>query len=177
MFDRMKGSGVLAEKLEQMEPSPQLAAFLSTLTNQDLSGFDRIRVLQAHQRLASHFQARVCESMASISSLMNQIDPDPEFAYDSAAAEIGAALRLTRRAAETDLDLAIDLKERLPEVWEALAAGRIDLRRARVIVDQTSHLSGEAAREVVGRILEAAGRLTTGQLRALIRKVCVQNDP
>ena len=169
--------GTLPEKLELVEPGLQLAAFLATLTNQDLSGFDRIRVLQAHQRLASHFQARVFEDMASISELMNQLDADPQVAYESAAAEIGAALRLTRRAAESDLDLAIDLKERLPEVWEALAAGRIDLRRARVIVDQTSHLSGEAAREVVGRILEAAGRLTTGQLRALIRRVCVQSDP
>jgi hypothetical protein len=38
-------------------------------------------------------------------------------------------------------------------------------------------LSEEAAREVVERILEAATRLTTGQLGALIRKVCVQADP
>ncbi|HKY47944.1 MAG TPA: hypothetical protein VJQ79_08190, partial [Acidimicrobiia bacterium] len=93
------GLGTLPEKLELLEPGPVLAAFLATLTNQDLSGFDRIRVLQAHQRLVSHFQAQVCESMASISRLMNQIDADPEIAYESAAAEIGAALRLTRRAA------------------------------------------------------------------------------
>ncbi|HUP17111.1 MAG TPA: DUF222 domain-containing protein [Acidimicrobiia bacterium] len=160
-----------------MEPSPVLAAFLSTLTDESLSGFDRIRVMQAHQRLASHFQARVLEDVASISDLMNQIDVDPEVAHDSAAAEIGAALHLTRRAADSDLALAIDLKERLPEVWEALAAGRIDLRRARVIVHGTAHLSETATREVVDRILEAATRLTTGQLGALIRKVCVQADP
>jgi hypothetical protein len=86
-------------------------------------------------------------------------------------------LRLTRRAADTDLALAIDLTGRLPEVWETLAAGKIDLRRARVIVYETSHLSETAAREVVGRVLEAATRLTTGQLKALIRRVCVQNDP
>jgi hypothetical protein len=46
-----------------------------------------------------------------------------------------------------------------------------------VIVHETSHLSEEAAREVVERILEAATRMTTGQLGALIRKVCVQADP
>jgi hypothetical protein len=62
-------------------------------------------------------------------------------------------------------------------VWEALASGRIDLRRARVIVSGTAHLSEEAAREVVGRVIEAATRLTTGQLGALIRRVCVQADP
>lgn len=177
MFDLGKGSGVLPAKLEQMEPSPMLAAFLSTLTDESLSGFDRIRVMRAHQRLASHFQARVLEDMASISDLMNELDADPEVAHDSTAAEIGAALRLTRRAADSDLALAVDLKERLPKVWKALAAGRIDLRRARVIVHGTSHLSVGAAREVVGRILEAATNLTTGQLGALIRRVCVQADP
>jgi hypothetical protein len=105
------------------------------------------------------------------------LEADPEIAHDAAAAEIGATLRLTRRAADFDLALAVDLKERLPEVWEALAAGRIDLRRARVIVSGTAHLSEEAAREVVGRVIEAATRLTTGQLGALIRRVCVQADP
>ena len=163
--------------LEGMEPSPVLAAFLSTLSDEPLSGFDRIRVLQAHQRMVSFFQARVFEDIASISELMNELEADPEIAHDAAAAEIGAALRLTRRAAKSDLDLAIDLKERLPEVRDALAAGRIDLRRVRVIVEGTAHLAETATREVVDRILEAAGRLTTGQLKALIRKVCVQADP
>jgi hypothetical protein len=105
------------------------------------------------------------------------LEADPEIAHDGAAAEIGAALRLTRRAADSDLALALDLKDRLPEVWEALASGRIDLRKARVIVQGTAHLSEDAARTVVGRVLEAATRLTTGQLGALIRKVCVQADP
>ena len=174
MFDSV---GVLPKGMEKMDPSPSLAAFLSSLEDECLNGFDRVRVLQSYQRLASFFQAQVFEAMASISELMDQLEADPEVAHDAAAAEIGAALRLTRRAADFDLALALDLKERLPEVWEALASGRIDLRRARVIVSGTAHLSEDAAREVVGRILEAAARLTTGQLNALIRRVCVQADP
>ena len=174
MFD---AGGVLPKWLEEMEPTPALAAFLSSLEDECLTGFDRIRVLKTHQRLASFFQAQVLEDMAAVSQLMNQLEADPEIAHDSAAAEVGAALHLTRRAADSDLALAVDLKERLPRVWEALAAGRIDLRRARVIVSGTAHLSVEAAREVAGRILEAAARLTTGQLGALLRRVCVQADP
>jgi hypothetical protein len=119
MFDQSVG---LPKGLEAMEPTPALAAFLSTLSDVDLSGYNRVRVLQSYQRLASFFQAQVLEAMASISELMSEMDPDPEIAHDSAAAEIGAALRLTRRAADIDLALAVDLKERLPEVWEALAA-------------------------------------------------------
>ena len=174
MFDQ---SGGLPKWLEEMEPGPVLAAFLSSFADESMSGFDRVRVLQSYQRMVSFFQARVLAEMASISRLMTELEHDPEIAHDAAAAEIGAALRLTRRAAESDLDLAVDLKERLPEVWEALAAGRIDLRRVRVVVEGTAHLSDSATREVVGRILEAATRLTTGQLKALIRKVCVQADP
>jgi hypothetical protein len=168
---------VLAGTLEQMEPSPASAHFLSTVDNPSLSGFDQVRVLQSYQRIVSFFQARLLETMASISQLMGELEADPEIAHDSAAAEIGAALRLTRRAAESDLALAVALKERLPQVGEALASGIIDLRRVRVIVEGTAHLSEAATRVVVDRILEAAGRLTTGQLRTLIRRVCVQADP
>lgn len=174
MFD---AGGALPLGLDGMEPSPALAAFLSSVEDVSLSGFDRIRVLKAYQRLVSFFQAQVFEGMASISDLMGELEADPEIANQSAAAEVGAALRLTRRAADSDLALAVDLKERLPEVWEALAAGQIDLRRARVIVHGTSHLSEAAARVVVGRVIEAAARLTTGQLNALLRRVCVQSDP
>jgi hypothetical protein len=163
--------------MDTLEPGLLLAVMLTSVEYEHLSGYDQIVVLKARQRMASFFQAQVCESMASISQLMNQLEGDPEVAHDSAAAEIGVALRLTRRAADSDLALAVDLKDRLPEVWKALAAGKIDLRRARVIVSGTAHLSEESAREVAGRILEAATRLTTGQLGALIRRVCVQADP
>ena len=169
--------GALPAGIDTLEPGPGLALLVSSVETESLSGFDRIVVLKARQRMVSFFQAQVCESMASLSAMMKQLEPDPQIAHESASAEIGAALRLTRRTAESDLALAVDLKERLPAVWEALAAGKIDLRRARVIVSGTSHLSETAAREVVARILEAATRLTTGQLRALIRKVCVQSDP
>ena len=164
-------------KWEQMEPGPMLAAFVFTLGDVRLSGSDRIVVLKAYQRLVSFFQAQAFEVMASISDLMNETDEDPEIAFESAAVEIGAALCLTRRASEFDLALALDLTQRLPKVWEALAAGVIDLRRARVIVSGTAHLSEETAREVVELIIEPATRLTTGQLNALIRRVCVQADP
>ena len=178
MLERMFDSvGVLPKDFEGMGPLPALAAFLSTLSDVSLSGHDRIRVLKTHQRLASFFQAQVFEDMAAISQLMTESEADPEIAADAAAAEIGAALQLTRRAADFDLALAVDLKERLPQVWEALAAGKIDLRRVRVIVQGTAHLSEVTARDLVDRVLDAAARLTTGQLNALIRRVCVQADP
>jgi hypothetical protein len=138
----MMGVGVVTvpEGLDQMEPGPVLAAFLSTVSGEELSGYDRVIVLGACQRMASYFQAQIYEQMAQISDLTSRIEPDLEVATESAAAEIRAALRLTRRAADTEPSLAVDLWRRLPRVWEALAAGDIDLRRARVIVYGTGHL-------------------------------------
>ena len=121
---REYGVGALPAGMDKLEPGLILAAMVTTVEDQNLSGFDRIVVLKARQRMVSFFQAQVCESMASISQLMDQLEADPQVAHDSAAAEIGAALRLTRRAADSDLALAVDLRERLPEVWERWQRGR-----------------------------------------------------
>ena len=45
-YVRCLGCGVaLPKRLEQMEPDPVLALFLSTVDLKSLSGFDRVRVL------------------------------------------------------------------------------------------------------------------------------------
>jgi hypothetical protein len=98
-------------------------------------------------------------------------------AEESAALEIQTALRLTRRTAETELGLAQELKHRLPSVREALANGDIDVRRARTVSYGTCHLSDTVAGEVVDRVIDRVPQLTTGQLRALIRKLCFEVDP
>jgi hypothetical protein len=104
-------------------------------------------------------------------------DDDPALAMEGAVAEVRAALSLTRRAAESDLDLAWSLWERLPEVLDALRQGRIDLRRAWVVVAGTTHLDTPEARAVAAEALAKAEGRTTGQLKALIRRLCIEVDP
>jgi hypothetical protein len=65
----------------------------------------------------------------------------------------------------------------VPVVWEALSAGLIDLRRARVLVSGTSHLPVETARQVLERVIDRACRLTTGQIGAVLRRLAVEADP
>jgi hypothetical protein len=72
---------------------------------------------------------------------------------------------------------AFDLRERLPMVWEMLDEGLVDLARARVIANGTGHLGWGEARQVVDVIADRASRLTTGQLAAWIRRLCVESDP
>jgi hypothetical protein len=97
--------------------------------------------------------------------------------HEAASAEIRAALNLTARTAEAELNMARHMVGRLPRVWEALLAGDIDLRRAKTIVHGTVHLSEETARRVTDEIIEEAPRLTSGQVHARVHKLCVQADP
>ena len=164
--------------LDDMEPGLFLAAILSSVEVDDLSGYDRVVVLRAHQKMINHHQARLYEAMASVGDHCADIfDGDVELAYLSASAEIRCALNLTRRAADRELDLAQTLRRRLPELWDALVTGTLDVRRVRTITDGTEHLSTETARTVVDQILELAADWTTGQIAARLRKLCIEVDP
>ncbi|MFQ5516661.1 MAG: DUF222 domain-containing protein [Acidimicrobiia bacterium] len=178
MFDETYGQlEAIPRGLDEMTPGPVLAAFLSSIDVGEVSGYDRIVVLRAHSRMMSHYAARVYEDMAAVSDYMTEVDDDPELAVECAAAEIRVALHLTRRAADVELDFAIQLRQRLPRVWDSLAAGDIDLRRAKTIAYGTEHLPVNLARRVVDRIIDSVPGLTTGQLAARIRRLCVQTDP
>jgi hypothetical protein len=169
--------GVTLDFIEGMEPGPELVSVLAAMEREGYTDYDRVVALKAYTRLASHFQAKAYEQIAAISDLICESDGKTEEAFDSAVAEVRAALHLTRRAAEEELTMALQLCERLPQVWGALAAGALDLRRARVLTEGTSHLATDLARQVVDRVIEPATRLTTGQIRALLRKVCIEADP
>lgn len=162
--------------LDRMTPGVELAAFLTSIDVDRVSPHDRIVVLRAHQRMRSFYDAHLYRDMTAV---LDTLDPADSMGTveDDAAADIGAALHLTRRASETELHFAIQLRNRLPGVWHALAGGVIDRRRARVIDERTAHLSDETAQRVVEQVLEIAPRLTTGQLRARLDKLCIQADP
>jgi hypothetical protein len=160
--------------LDQMTPGPVLAAFLSGIDVTMVSGYDRVVVLRAHQRMASHYQAHTYNDMTAITTVLAQDGETGEI--DLAAVEIRAALNLTRRAADIELSFALDLQQRLPKVHAMLMDGSLDVKRAKTIDRETCHLTTATARSVVERISEAAPQLTTGQLGARIKKLCIQAD-
>jgi len=164
--------------LDTMEPGPFLAIVLSGIDLAPLSGTDRVTVMRARQRLASHYAAETYEAMASIAAAYEEEeDCDSVDAAEGAAYELRAALQLTRRAADIELSFALDLQDRLPRVLEAFTSGVIDQRRARTIVWQTTHLEEDTARAVVDQVIDRAPVLTTGQLIARIRKLAIAVDP
>lgn len=163
--------------LDEMEPGPALAAVLSTIDPYSVPGRARVKLIQAHQRQLSSTNGGFYSSLTALSEYMIEYDEDYVLGGEAAAYELRAALRLTRRSADAELDLAEELSCRLPAVGAALTAGEIDIRRARVICFGTGHLTDSAAREVADKVLPDAPLLTSGQLHGKIRKLCVEVEP
>jgi hypothetical protein len=163
--------------LDAIEPGPILAAFLASIDVTRISGYDRIVVLRAHQRLVSHYTASLYADMAAVVNVLADADTKRCDAAEAAAAEIRAALHLTRRCADAEVGIALELHTRLPQVHQMLKSGVLDLRRARVLLDGTSHLTDDVARRIVDQIADDAARFTTGQLRARLRRLCIEAEP
>ena len=70
-----------------------------------------------------------------------------------AAAEIGVALRISRRSAMDRLGLAVQLLSGLPDTAAALRRGQISLAKARIVTDATADLTTEHTAQVEARIL------------------------
>ena len=83
--------------------------------------------------------------------------------------EVACALGLTEYSAGIRVELAQALASRHPWVLDALADGRLDLPRARVLIEETRHLDDERAAEITIDLLGAAERLTTTRLRQRVR--------
>ena len=56
----------IPDGLDSMAPGPVLAAFLANVDVDRLCGFDRVVVLRAHQRMVSHYQAKLFTDMVAV---------------------------------------------------------------------------------------------------------------
>jgi hypothetical protein len=178
MFDGER----LPEGLEEMPPGPELARLLAPIDRDRLSGYDRVVLLKARARQIAYDQAEFYADINSIHQYEIEDHSNRDLFWTSeidemAASEIRAALTLTRRSADYHLDLAFTLRQRLPKVWVALRDGRIDLAKARVIINGTGHLEEDTARNLADLAVERAPRQTTGELGAQIRKLAFSIDP
>ena len=177
MVEHMFEREGIPKGLAEMPPGPQLAAVLTSIDRNRTSGYDRVAVMKARSRLRAWVEAEFYADLQSVAEAELEMLPVPDEAMESAEGEIRAALTLTRRAAEMQMGMAYQLRDRLPQVWNALHEGLIDLAKARVLCNETVHLPTEAARQVADVALQRARRQTTGQLGARIRKLVILLDP
>ncbi|MGY1724029.1 DUF222 domain-containing protein [Blastococcus sp. SYSU DS0533] len=91
-----------------------------------------------------------------------------------------AELALIRNCSEAEAEaLAVEsilLTTLLTGTWDALYAGRIDVRKMRALVDLLSTAAPEVIAEIERRVLPHAGRLTVPQLRARVRRALARLD-
>jgi len=165
------------ELLETMTPGPAMATVLASIDRDGLSGDELVSVLVAHRRLASHYVGESYRDIATIEAVTGDDADQHHQSVENTAGEIGAALCLTRRSAEAETHLALELTRRLPAVLSALLRGDIDVRRARVLVRGTDHLPVAVGREIVDGLLDEAGELTSGQLTSRLQRRCLEHDP
>ena len=166
---------------DAMAPGPVLASLADHVQRDGLKQLDDDQltgVLQATARLAS-WSASL--KLAATSRLAARREADGKQTgdwrpFDHIDDEVAVALTLTRRSAGRLVELALGL-DRLPLTREALCAGLIDERRAEVITDELAGLDDEHAAAVEALLIAKAPGLTTGQLRALARRLVITADP
>jgi len=165
----------IPDDLDEIPPGPLLADELACIDVNRICGYDRIVVLRAHQRMVNHFQAKIYEDMVAVCNVL--ASPDAMEGFDSSAAEIRAALHLTRHSADSELVFALNLNDRLSSVAAAMETGQLDVRRAKVIDRHTADLPDHTARRIVDMVMDEAPRQTTGELGVLLAKLRMEADP
>ncbi len=165
--DVMAPCSVLAELTGQA-----LEAGVERLTDDELVG-----VLRAARRVASWQQA---VELAAVAELAERRVAEPSGQgprpAERVSAEVAAALTLTSRAADAEVALASGLS-RLDAVGTALRRGEIDLARASVFVAELAGLDSLLASVLADRHVFGAGGRTTAQLRQLLRRAVLAEDP
>src|SRR5437016_1359976 len=92
------------------------------------------------QRQASILEAARIRLLARYQDIREQ---DDDHATRSIPDEIALELHISRHYAQTQLKFARDLTERLPDTLDAMHAGRVDLFKARALLEVTELMSVE----------------------------------
>jgi hypothetical protein len=182
---RGEGRDLTGRLAEHLPAGAGLAAWLAAGPAGEWSDWDLPGVAAAFRRVASWAQAGELAAVAAIASRTAGRDPKigtgedgrPGGLAPSAVAEVSLALSMSHVGASWWAGLGVALQWRLGATGRALAAGEIDVARARLVSEATAVLSDELAQEVEARILPDAGQQTTGQLRAALRRAVIAVDP
>jgi hypothetical protein len=166
--------------LDVLAPDEMLARFAAAAYDRGLgrlSDDELVGLLCASRRLASWQAAVELGVVGELDSRRAAAGrPGSSRLGEQVSAEVAAALTLTGRSADALLCLSRDLR-RLPAVFAALFAGRIDRPKAAVFAEELAAVSGKVAAAIAMALREAAAGLTTGQLRAEIRAMVLMFEP
>lgn len=175
------------QDLAGLSPGPDVLSSVAEVDLGLLGAHDLVDVIAALERVKAHVDAVQARAIAGLASRAEyaRCDPLPDGEpvhhhrpADVAADEVSLALRWTPNRARTQVGLAIELVEVLPDTLAALEAGRIDAYKARLIADRTRCLESVAARRLVeASVLASAERVTAAKLDRKLRAAVIAADP
>ncbi|HEX5493156.1 MAG TPA: DUF222 domain-containing protein [Mycobacteriales bacterium] len=152
-----------------------VAELLSGFDPSGLDGDSLLAVLSGLERTVAAAHAAQARALAEFTRIRPHT-PGRRFG-EFVADEVAVELCLTRRAAENRVAQAVEMTTRVPAVLHALAAGTVDLYRARIITDATYRLDDTTAARVAGHVVERVAGRNASQVRDLVRRTVLRLDP
>jgi Domain of unknown function (DUF222) len=163
VFDRLPGCAQLAVAADAAADDDRFAG---------VSEGELVGIMCAWDRVESHAAARKLAAAAELAR-RNPGPEDAEFTADQVANALGES----RFRADELMGTAGHLDTHLPGTRAALRDGIVSLGKARLIAAATSLLDETEARAAEQEILDRAGRLTPGGLRAAIARAVMEAAP
>lgn len=174
------GSGDDVVRLAGLPAGVSLLAGLISLDVSSLDAHDSVSVVQAWERLARFVAGAQLAVLAGMPGLTeyqacaagDSTDGHVHDAIEPVGDEVSLALTISPARGRSLVACALDLANDLPDTFEALAGGRIDAERARLIAERTRCLDPAARQVVETTVLPRAEQQTRRQLeRSLARAV------
>jgi hypothetical protein len=175
-FDVMPGCGALAGFAAEAAGEDDRYAGAS---DDEVAG-----AIAAWDRVEAYAAARKCAAVAEFIRRRPRLGSPPEGPAqmpeswdESISAEVAGVLAESRYAADTVLGLAHDLEVRLPGTRAAFRDGSLRQSKVAIIARATAVLDPAEARAAERLVLDRAGRLTPGALRAAIARAVMEVAP
>ncbi len=182
------GSFATGQALDTAPGGAPLAAFADAAAGDDdsytdVSDDELVGVICAWGRVGAHVAARTYAAIAEL--MRRRAKPGwplegpgrlPRVWDEFMATELSHAMAWSRYQAEGTIGMAAAL-EALPGTKAALRNGVIDDYKASIILTATAALEPAEAQAAEAMVLDRAGRLTPGGLRAAITRAVMEVDP
>jgi hypothetical protein len=167
---------------DDLSPADLLSAIRDRKTAEDQAAADQLLLAAAWADLhppesihdAASFTVPGCEHEEPIAG------EGAPLVAEFCVAELGGVLGISTTAAKKLIGHALELRHRLPRLWEQVHAGQVPAWRARAVADTTIHsspaLTAEAAGFVDAQVAAVAGRIGTAQLDRLVAETIKRYD-
>jgi hypothetical protein len=166
-----------------MPAGPSLACFLDMVAIGDEPGvgLGQAALLETMRAARKTQGWAVSRELQAIAEFTGRVEAeDRRFGWNRSefvVAELSAALGLTDTATFDRMVLADRLVHTLTDTFHALRLGLISFEHAKIIATATKDLDDDLTAAVEDAVLPDTPRLTTGQLRAALKKALVTVDP